>query len=199
MPTGYTADVADGKITTLKEYALACSRAFGALITMRDDPYDTPIPTHFVADTAYYDEGIGEAQNEIALILLSTEAELEAKLAKRNKEVLEYREQRFRKNEDIRGNYLAMIAKVEEWQGAPEGVKEFMLRQLVDSLEFDVSDDPLKYCEDVMTLEDWVADELQSLHDRIETYTKSRDEEIIRVEGRNEWLDQFHKSLENIT
>ena len=43
MPTGYTADIQDGKITTLREYALSCARAFGALIMMRDDPHDAPI------------------------------------------------------------------------------------------------------------------------------------------------------------
>ena len=36
MPTGYTDKIKDG--ITFKEYAMGCARAFGALITMRDNP-----------------------------------------------------------------------------------------------------------------------------------------------------------------
>ena len=35
MPTGYTAAVCSGEITEIKDFALSCARAFGALITMR--------------------------------------------------------------------------------------------------------------------------------------------------------------------
>jgi len=47
MPTGYTYPVVEGKITEFSDFALSCARAFGALITMRDDPHDTPIPETF--------------------------------------------------------------------------------------------------------------------------------------------------------
>jgi hypothetical protein len=43
MPTGYTCDVQNGKVTELKDYLLDCSRGFGALIHMRDERMDTPI------------------------------------------------------------------------------------------------------------------------------------------------------------
>lgn len=53
MPTGYTVGIADGKITTFEQYAMTCARAFGALVMMRDDPFDAPIPEEIkVAD--YY-------------------------------------------------------------------------------------------------------------------------------------------------
>jgi len=37
MPTGYTADLNDGKQVTFQEFTMKCARAFGALIEMRDD------------------------------------------------------------------------------------------------------------------------------------------------------------------
>lgn len=40
MPTGYTAGILDNKITTFSEFALLCSRAFGATIHMREDDLD---------------------------------------------------------------------------------------------------------------------------------------------------------------
>ena len=42
MPTGYTCQIETG--ITFEQFALNCSRAFGALSNMRDDPSGTPIP-----------------------------------------------------------------------------------------------------------------------------------------------------------
>lgn len=47
MPTGYTAGVKDGTVTDFKAFVMQCARAFGALIDMRDDPSDVPIPKSF--------------------------------------------------------------------------------------------------------------------------------------------------------
>lgn len=63
MPTGYTAAVCDGKITEFPAFALQCARAFGALITMRDDAMNAPIPEEIKPDTSYYDKNISEAEH----------------------------------------------------------------------------------------------------------------------------------------
>ena len=38
MPTGYTAYIEDGSITTGKEFLKLCSRAFGVAIDIKDEP-----------------------------------------------------------------------------------------------------------------------------------------------------------------
>ena len=45
MPTGYTAGILEGE--TFEQYALQCAKAFGALVMMRDEPSDAPIPDQF--------------------------------------------------------------------------------------------------------------------------------------------------------
>lgn len=47
MPTGYTEAVQSGEVTEFRDFALRCARAMGALIMMRDDPMDAPIPDEF--------------------------------------------------------------------------------------------------------------------------------------------------------
>lgn len=47
MPTGYTAKLHNGEEQTFPEFVMSCARAFGALITMRDDPADAEIPDEF--------------------------------------------------------------------------------------------------------------------------------------------------------
>lgn len=51
MATGYTHPVAEGTVTDFATFALDCARAFGALITIRDDPPGTPIPDEFTPST----------------------------------------------------------------------------------------------------------------------------------------------------
>ena len=59
MPTGYTAKIADGQ--TFEEFILSCARAFGALVEMRDEPADAPIPEEF-KPSAYHTTQIGVAR-----------------------------------------------------------------------------------------------------------------------------------------
>ena len=63
MPTGYTAAIKDG--ISFNEYALSCARAFGALIMMRDEPADAPIPDEF-KPSDYHFKKIEEAKAELA-------------------------------------------------------------------------------------------------------------------------------------
>ena len=42
MPTGYTAYIEDGDITTGKDFLMLCSRAFGVAIDVRDEPLSVP-------------------------------------------------------------------------------------------------------------------------------------------------------------
>jgi hypothetical protein len=43
VPTGYTATLNHGE-QTFPDFALHCARAFGALVSLRDESSDTPIP-----------------------------------------------------------------------------------------------------------------------------------------------------------
>lgn len=62
MPTGYTAAIADG--ISFTNYAMGCARAFGALIEMRDEPSDAPIPEEFKPST-YHLEELQKAQKKL--------------------------------------------------------------------------------------------------------------------------------------
>lgn len=47
MPTGYTAYIKDGKITSGKEFLKLCTRAFGIAVDLKDESLDVPTPNHF--------------------------------------------------------------------------------------------------------------------------------------------------------
>jgi len=49
MASGYVHKMLDDK-QDFRTFAMSCARAFGALITMRDEPADAPIPDEFKPD-----------------------------------------------------------------------------------------------------------------------------------------------------
>ena len=55
MPTGYTAGIEDGTITTGKDFLKLCTRAFGIAMDLRDEPLSVPTPAKFEPDTYYRD------------------------------------------------------------------------------------------------------------------------------------------------
>jgi len=193
MPTGYTHEIYEGEKITLRDFALRCARGMGALITMRDAPFDAPIPTELQPSVQHYDEHIAAAKARIAELRAMTTEELESSAAKHNAEAIARNEKRVAENTNLRANYERLISETEAWTGAPEGLKEFMLSQLRESLHFDVYDDP--YLEEGVSPTIWYANQLILAQREIENYTRYREEEIERTEARNKWLAQLHASL----
>lgn len=194
MPTGYTYQVENGEITTLEQYAMTCARAFGALITMRDDPMDKPIPENFEPNTKYYDEHIERASAALQeLPSLGVEecdarakAEFDAAMASHIKGEKERYEQKVR--------YANMKEMVTAWKvpSALQELKNFMIQQIDESTKFGdyKADPPVR-----LTGEKWREKELEKASRDLAYYTKERDKEIERVKGRNQWLADLRAAL----
>lgn len=194
MPTGYTYGVADGTVTDLKTFALICARGMGALVTMRDEPYDAPIPERF-EPSDYHSRELAAATERLGVLKTMSNEAIAAEAAAWNTANDLRRLERVRENDAQRERYDRMIAQVEAWQGAPEGLKEFMLGQLRHSRDFDVSDEPLKYCEPPRSAAEWHQEELRRALCHIEYHEKEDAEERRRTDARNAWLRQLHDSL----
>ncbi len=195
MPTGYTEAVQSGAITTLPAFALRCARAFGAAITMRDDPMDAPLPEAFTPRTGYNDERLPQAQAALARLLTMTPEQAEvaafdahqAEAASYQKYVAEKRAHRKR--------YTAMLAQVEAWQPDPEvaSLRDFMLEQLRTSLDFDCGYEapaPVR-----MGAEAWREKAIAEAERDVKYHTKAIADEVERTAGRNRWLAALRASL----
>lgn len=193
MATGYTYPVGEGKITTLREFALQCARGMGACIMMRDDPWDAPIPERFEPSSFYRDEHT-KAQAELERIrgLSPAAAQAEAE-AEREKVATDNSKYAAEKAEAVR-RYETMLAEVQAWAGAPEGLKEFMTDQLVMTLKHD-SGAPYQAALPPADGEAWRAKRLSELSQSIGRYGSEYAKEVERTESRNAWLAQLRASL----
>jgi hypothetical protein len=195
MPTGYTYAVADGTVSDLRTFALTCARGMGALIMMRDEPSNADIPKRFEADTTYHDNEIATALQRLAELEAMDEAFRVSACLDYNQKLAADKRDRIAKNDEQRARYEAMIAQVERWSGAPEGLREFMLSQLRQSVDFDCSADPTKYMGKPKSLTHWYGDELRAAAHSIQYHKKGRADEIARTAERNAWLERLFASL----
>lgn len=195
MPTGYTADVQDGKITEFKDFALQCARAFGALIDMRDSPKDAPLPAKIKPKTSYHDKALAEAIERLAKLRSMTPAKAEREAKKSNERLMAAHNESVAEHKVRRERYEAMLAKVREWTPPTKdhtGLKTFMNEQLSESIKFDCYE-PTKPKEP--TAAEWLAAEIAGAERIVEYHTKAKAEEVERANGRDDWLQQLRKSL----
>ena len=195
MPTAYTADVQSGKVTDFKDFAMQCARAFGACITMRDDPNDADIPDQFEPSDYHLNE-VAEAKKELArLASMTDEQKSISALEAYNidcKVVLD----RQQLQEAHRARYEAMLKAVEAWSPPTNDhveMKRFMERQLRESIDFDCR--PYGSGAVRMSGSEWHDGAIAKARRDIEYHTNKYAEEVERCEKRTEWVRALRASL----
>lgn len=190
MPTGYTADVGEGKITTLREFAMICARAFGACITMRDAPMDADIPERFEPDFRYYAESLAAANALLIELNEVSSDEAERRATTEYIEQLASHEKYWAERDLENDRYRTMLSSVQAWNTEADGIKEFMIQQLEISISDYRSDPPT-----LLTGPEWLRKKRSNALRDIAYYEKQIAEEIHRTEMRNLWLAALRRSL----
>lgn len=197
MPTGYTSAIKDG--ITFETFALQCARAFGALVMMRDDRLDAPIPDEF-KPSDYYSNRIHEIANEITKVHGMTEAEAEVASNAECEARCERARDHIAEATILQRKYEEMLQRVREWSPPTEehtGLKDFMIQQILDSIKFDCSTD---YFEDLRTAEPlpgirWRKEKLATLHKEAGHMEEENRKEIARCKERTTWVKDLQASL----
>lgn len=196
MATGYTSMIGEG--ASFEKFVLRCARAMGALIMMRDDPWDAPIPERF-EPSDYHARALAEAQKRLAQLQAMTEAEAEAEARKAHRQVVASVARSRKKDLELRAKYEAMLKQVRAWKPPTvdhRGLKNFMLEQIESSLAFDCSesagetDMPAE-----ISAKEWRSDRIAEAKRDIAYHTKEHAAEVSRTEERNEWIAALRRSL----
>jgi hypothetical protein len=194
MPTGYTADVADGKVTDFRTGALRCARAFGATIMQRDDPMDQPPKLR--EESPYYAESVARDEARVAYLATLTPEEAEREAAAQFDAAMvrhrEYEEERT----VTRNRYNAMLAQAVQWTPpTPEhqGLKDLMIQQLTESIKYDCG--PLWAAPERMSGAEWLAAEQEAAERSLTRSRESLREERERVKEANGWITALYESM----
>lgn len=194
MPTGYTACIGEG--ADFQKFVLGCARAFGALITMRDEPSDAPIPEKFEPSN-YHVEQVAEARRRQAELEAMTPALAEKAAEGAYRAAMERHEKYIAEKNALREKYTAMLQQVNDWKSpSPDHaeLKKFMREQIEESIRFDCTiyeDSAPK----PMTGKQWLAAETEKVNRDITYHSQHHADEIKRANGRTEWVRQLRESL----
>lgn len=189
MPTSYTYKVKEGEITSLKDYAMECARAFGALIHMRDSDPGEKIPDTIPLEPYYYDT-ILEAQKELVEYVY-VDGDEERDYHKQCKLVDDYENEK----KLARARYDTMLEKVRVWDCKVEGIKEFMIEQLETSIKCDCSDWAMPTTVK-LSAEEYKAKELERLANNVARASSEYEKAVKRNNERNKWLRELRACIE---
>lgn len=196
MPTGYTAAIADG--IDFNTFAWRCARGMGALIMMRDEPADAPIPERF-EPSDYHTKKIEEARATLAKLESMTPEEAATQAKAAFDEESQRREDGIAKADSLRRKYETMLAQVRGWKPPTqehEGFKRFMVEQIQTSIEFDCDTD--FYERMVPRLMDplqWLAKEQTKAMKDIGYHAAEHEKEVQRADERSAWVAKLRESL----
>lgn len=197
MPTGYTASIADG--ISFKEYALSCARAFGALIMMRDEPLNAPIPKE-MKPSDYHVKALKEAGGKLYELQSMSERECIDRMEGERKELITKSLEYIDKNNDLLGKYNTMLIQVKAYTPPTpdhKKFKEFMIEQIESSIKWDCGGD--YYFTQLekfpCNVGQWMKEKINKYTRDIAYHTQQNAEEIMRTNSNNLWVKQLMESL----
>ena len=206
MPTGYTAYIEDGDITTGKEFLLLCSRAFGVAIDIRDKPLSVPTPTHFEPNEYYkkrYDDAVKRLEEGRCLSFENARNRMRSEHIKRVEDAKRY----VKKMTEINKRYADVRSQVEAWtppSAEHNGIKTFALEQIDMCVN---TDDMFASCNKIINeqLDDsdaavhkYLNEHTKYLEDEVARAKKNYDEEIECAKRKTQFMKVFYESLENM-
>jgi len=97
---------------------------------------------------------------------------------------------------DLRNKYNAMLARVVAWTPPTkehEGLKDFMLQQIRDSIKWDcIESEPPK----LLSLPEWYQNKVNNLEQSLAYHEEENIKEQERTANRTAWIKELYKSLE---
>ena len=191
MPTGYTTDIYNGKDVSFKDFALNCARAFGACVMQRDDPADEK--PKIMPEESYHTKAL----KKLGKFKKPSEIQFKAFIKKQladNKRII-------KEKKTLEKAYSKMIEQAAKWTPPTiehEELKDFMIKQLVESKEWDCGVDSYE-CElaslSAMTYNDYIEKTRKEYIFNFKYHEEHLIKEINLIKQRNKWIEDLYNSL----
>lgn len=196
MATGYTHKVEDGSVTSFREFATECARAFGANILMRDVGMDVPIVDY--VPSPHHKESLAVAHKELAEAQALSLEQAERLAIEEHKDNERALADQIEGMKVRRARYDRMLAKVKAWIPPTKdhnSMKDFMIEQLETSIKFDCYDPTKYHIINPLTGDQYRTELIESAKNDIEYHEKGWKEEVQRTNERNAWNRTLFESL----
>lgn len=203
--TGYTSIFSE-KEPSLKEFAFICARAFGACISMKDEPVSKMPPLKVKPDT-YHKEEAKRMEASLKRLEKLSEEKLAKNFRKSLKETIKQAKRGIKKNQDLKKRLRKMVRRVNAWN-PPESVfclKKFMLEQLESSIYYaddsfdrrsiDAARKKLELVKNPEALKKLREEAVKEVRGEIESSLEHQKKENERAANATKWLRELYSSL----
>jgi hypothetical protein len=165
----------------------------GATVMMRDQPLDQMPPERFDPHTEYYRERLATTKAEIERLRSLDAGQIEAEAEADYQQAVARVTESNAKSDDLRIRYQSMLDRVKAWAPPTDqhaGLRDFMLQQLTESLNFDCGllDMPERSI-------NWIGERLVDLTRDVVSMEHHLADEIRRTDERNKWLADLRTSV----
>lgn len=198
--TGYTSLIAQGEITTAKDFLKICLRAFGVLVEMRDEPLSANIPTQ-IEKNDFYSKKKEQAEKKLKELKAFFPKQWEEMLKKEIKATKETLKKGEEKAEKERMLLDRLTREICGWQCDKEfrDVKNFALEQLGRTRE----ETFLEVWQKLNTLENFTwktfkKQKIEELEKETAYYEKKEQKEKKRQKEKQDFLDKFFLNLKKL-
>lgn len=204
MPTGYTAGIIDGEITTFEQFATQCTRAFGATIHMRDNPMDSSYEPRTPSE--YYVNSLQSQREELERMESLTDEDIVQEFETSMRDNLEYHEKGLEKDKANLEKLNSILASTKAWVPPTEeheGLRTFMIEQIESTIKVD--GDPSYHVNKIVQIKQemkngidpkvYREERIKEIEDRITYYEGEIQKELERCKRSNDWMDKFFESI----
>lgn len=202
MPTGYTAKIHEGEDQSFTDFAISCSRAFGAHALVRTEP-QMPLPTEYEIDFEQYNRIIQSDMHKIEKFWKMSDKEIQSIMTDERQERIENLENQIQENKIAQTRFQAMLEKAESWTPPTDehtNFKEFMINQLKDGIKETsgnyAKEQLTRLHEKEETVDDYRSQRIRELLENIRHIQDRLSYEIKVTAERNQWIKALHQSLE---
>ena len=205
MPTGYTAGIIDGELTTFEQFATQCTRAFGATIHMRDNPMDSPYEPRTPSE--YYVNSLQSQREELEKMESLTDEEIVQELETSMRENLDYHEKGLEKDKANLEKLNSILSSAKAWVPPTEeheGLRTFMIEQIESTIKMD--GDPSYHVNEIARIKQemeggidpkvYREERMKEIKDRILYFETEHQKELVRCKQSNDWMEKFFESIQ---
>lgn len=203
MPSELTCKIYSGEEMSLRDFALRCVKQLGAgYHALQQGDKDLPkdkAPVLKVGD--YHPEKIEEAKANLQYYsgLLDNLEEAQRLYDEEYNANMKYNAESKESREKLKERYEIVLKKVEDWNIPSEynSLKELMLKQLKDSINWDCSP-YTPYKEERIPVEEWVRLKIKMAVRDMDYHTEELNHETSRINQYNEYLRGLYKALDEV-
>ena len=203
MPSGLTCKIYSGEELSLRDFALRCIRQFGAgyFASQQGEKELPKDKAPILKVDNYHERGILKAEEELEKWenLRNNLEEAQKLYDEQYTANMQFNATVNEERKEIEKRYNTVLEKVKAWDIPVEytSLKELMLKQLKDSIEWDCTP-YTPYNKERVPIEEWIEVKIRLAKRDLDYHTKELQEEKRRVEYDNKYLKGLYEALDKV-